>query len=392
MSAITLTAHEISDLIGAVYVSSMEENQFQGLIDKLVGHFPGIAAMVIGQENLMLTPIYSATVDVPEQHKTPSSLIENYADPTATHHMAYARAPAGYVDSSLKFIPRENYEKSTVYLQNLKPLGLGQFISMKIAIVGEKGASLSIALPDTREAEDRLHDELFELMTLLAPHVVRAHEVARAIALSRNSAEAIGGFLDVIIVPMLVVNSNGKFIFSNAAGRRFLERNAALSVDAVGRLTAYTRGVDTVLLKKLSDMQQDVAVDGMRMADGDTNLSLCMVPFRSSLSALNQVDRDMLNSEKLYAIFIGQRTSDNISHHLLQDMFELSSKEAEVCVSLLNGNTVSEFAASTQRSEKTVRNQIQSIYDKVQVNSFGELMEALSIFKIVGTMFPQSAE
>ncbi|MDA9207911.1 hypothetical protein N9O61_03405 [Octadecabacter sp.] len=392
MSAIKLTAHEISDLIGAVYISSMEENQFQGLIDKLVGHFPGIAAMVIGQENLMLTPIYSATVDVPEQHKTPSSLIENYSDPTASHHIAYARAPAGYVDSSLKFIPRENYQKSTVYLQNLKPLGLGQFISMKIAIVGEKGASLSLALPDTREAEERLHDELFELMTLLAPHVVRAHETARAIAMSRNSAEAIGGFLDVIVVPMLVVNSNGKFIFSNAAGRRFLERNAALSVVAGGRLAASVRSVDTVLLKKLSDMQQDVAVDGMRMADGEANLSLCIVPFRSSLSALNQVDRDMLNSEKLYAIFIGQRTSDNISHHLLQDMFELTTKEAEVCVSLLNVNTVSEIAAATKRSEKTVRNQIQSIYDKVQVNSFGELMEALSIFKIVGTMFPQSAD
>lgn len=260
---------------------------------------------------------------------------------------------------------------------------------MKIAMVAGKGASLSIALPDTREAEERLHEELFELMSLLAPHVVRAHEVARAIALSRNSAEAIGGFLDVIIVPMLVVNSNGRFIFSNAAGRRFLERSDALSVDAAGRLKACASGVDAMLLKKLSDMEQDVAVDGMRIADGDTNLSLCMVPYRSSLSALSQIDRDILSSEKLYAIFIGQRQSDNISHHLLQDMFELSTKEAEVCVSLLNGKTVSEFAAITKRSEKTVRNQIQSIYDKVQVNSFGELMEALSIFKIVGTMFPR---
>lgn len=392
MSAIKLTSHEISDLIGAVYDSSMENNQFNGLIDKLVEHFPEIAAMVIGQENLMLTPIYSATVDVPEQHKTPSSLIENYSDPTTTHHIAYARAPAGYVDSSLKFISRGNYEKSTVYKQNLKPLGLGQFISVKIAMVGEKGASLSIALPDTREAEERLHDELFELMGLLAPHIVRAHEVARAISLSRNSAEAIGGFLDVIIVPMVVVNSKGKFIFSNAAGRRFLERTDALSVDPVGRLTASESSVDEVLVKKLSDMNQEVAVDGMRMADGDANLSLCMVPFRSSLSAVSQIDRDMLNSEKLYALFFGQRTSDNISHHLLQDMFKLSTKEAEVCVALLNGNTVSDFAATTKRSEKTIRNQIQSVYEKIQVNSFGELMEALSIFKIVGTMFPQPAE
>jgi DNA-binding CsgD family transcriptional regulator len=191
---------------------------------------------------------------------------------------------------------------------------------------------------------------------------------------------------------MLVVNSNGKFIFSNAAGRRFLDRNNALTVDPAGRLTALASSVDVVLLKKLSDMNRGVAVDGMRMADGDANLSLCMVPFRSSLSALSQIDRDMFNSEKLYAIFVGQRSGDNISHHLLQDMFELSTKEAEVCVSLLNGNTVSEYAAITQRSEKTVRNQIQSIYDKVQVNSFGELMEALSIFKIVGTMFPHSAE
>jgi len=43
MSAINLTPHEISDLIGAVYDSSMEKNQFQGLIEKLVGHFPEIA-------------------------------------------------------------------------------------------------------------------------------------------------------------------------------------------------------------------------------------------------------------------------------------------------------------------------------------------------------------
>jgi len=391
-SAINLTPHEISDLIGAVYDSSMEQNQFQGLIEKLVGHFPDIAAMVIGQENLMLTPVYSATVDVPEQHQTPSSLIESYADPTAAHHIAYARASAGYVDSSLKFIPRAAYEKSTVYQQNLKPLGLGQFISTKIALVGDKGASLSMALPDTREAEDRLHDELFELMTLLAPHLVRAHEVARAIVLSRNSAEAIGGFLDVIIVPMLVVNADGKFIFSNAAGRRFLDRSDALFVGPAVRLTATAQHVDKVLHEKLVDMSKGLAVDGMRMADGDVNLSLCMVPFRSSLSDLSQLDRDMLQSENLYAIFFGQRSRDNISHHLLQDMFELSVKEAEVCVSLLNGNTVSELAAATARSEKTVRNQIQSIYDKVQVNSFGELMQALSIFKIVGTMFPQPAE
>jgi len=392
MSAINLTLHEISDLIGAVYDSSMEKNQFHGLIDKLVDHFPGIAAMVIGQENLMLTPIYSATLDVPEKHQATSSLIEDYSDPTTSHHIAYARAPAGYVDSSLKFIPRDKYEKSTVYQVNLKPLGLGQFISTKIALVGEKGASLSIALPDTREAEERLHDELYELMILLAPHLVRAHEVARAIALSRNSVEAIGGFLDVIIVPMLVVNADGKFIFANAAGQRLLGRSDALFVDPAGRLTATESHVDKALGKKLSDMDQGLAVEGMRMADGDANLSLCMVPFRSSLNDLSQIDQDMLHSEKLFAIFFGQRSSDNISHHLLQDMFELSSKEAEVCVSLLNGNSVSELAAATDRSEKTVRNQIQSIYDKVQVNSFGELMQALSIFKIVGTMFPQPAE
>lgn len=392
MSAIKLTPHEISDLIGAVHDSSMEENQFHGLIEKLVEYFPEISAMIIGQENLMLTPIYSATVDAPEKHQSPGSLIENYSDPTMTHHIAYAKAPAGHVDSSLKFIPRESYEKSAVYQKNLKPLGLGQFISTKIAMVGDRGASLSIALPDTREAEDRLHDELFELMSLLAPHIVRAHEVARAIAFSRNSVEAIGGFLDVIIIPMLVVNSGGKFIFSNAAGRRFLERTGALTVGSTGQLTASTSSLNEVLLKKLSDMNQGISVDGMRMTDGDANISLCMVPFRSSLSDLSQLDRDILNSENLYAIFIGQRASDSISHHLLKDMFDLSTKEAEICVSLLNGNTVSEFAAITNRSEKTIRNQIQSIYDKVQVNSFGELMEALSIFKIVGTMFPQAAE
>lgn len=392
MSAIKISPLEVSDLIGAVYDSSMQECQFHGFIKKLTELFPEVAAMIIGQESLMLTPVYSASIDVPPKHQAQNSLIESYSDPTTTHHMNYARTPAGYVDSSLKYIPRKSYEKSKVYQKNLKPLGLGQFISVKIAMVGESSASLSIALPDTREAEERLHDELFELMCLLAPHIVRAHEVARAITLSRNSVEAIGGFLDVIIVPMLVVNSSGKFIFSNAAGRRFLERSDALSIDTGGRLTASARSDDEMLLRKLSDMKKEIAADGMRMVDGEDIISLCMVPFRSSLSTLSQIDQGIFSTENLYAVFVGQRVSDNISRHLLQDMFELSTKEAEVCVSLLNGSSVSEFAAKTDRSEKTIRNQIQSIYNKVQVNSFGELMDALSIFKTVGTMFPHSAD
>ena len=67
----------------------------------------------------------------------------------------------------------------------------------------------------------------------------------------------------------------------------------------------------------------------------------------------------------------------------------LTPREAEVCRGLLEGQKPSDLAVNMKRSEKTIRNQIQSLHEKVGVTSTRELTDALSVFRSVGAMYAE---
>lgn len=87
----------------------------------------------------------------------------------------------------------------------------------------------------------------------------------------------------------------------------------------------------------------------------------------------------------MFGLFQSEQTAVNT--RLLEDVFDLTKREAEVCKSLISGTSVSDIAEEAERSAKTVRNQIQMIYEKVGVSSNAELMDSLTVFRKVGTMF-----
>lgn len=101
------------------------------------------------------------------------------------------------------------------------------------------------------------------------------------------------------------------------------------------------------------------------------------------------IDRKLFEGQQLFAVFIGARPSGGISLRLLQDAFGLTPREAEVCRGLLEGQKPSDLAVSMERSEKTIRNQIQSLHEKVGVTSTRELTDALSVFRSVGAMYAE---
>ena len=72
---------------------------------------------------------------------------------------------------------------------------------------------------------------------------------------------------------------------------------------------------------------------------------------------------------------------------LLQAAFGLTQREAEVCRGLLTGSKPSDLAREMDRAEKTIRNQIQAVHQKVGVNSTRDLTEMLSVFRSVGAMY-----
>ena len=122
----------------------------------------------------------------------------------------------------------------------------------------------------------------------------------------------------------------------------------------------------------------------------DANIALCVCPYRPALAFASDIDKKLFEGQQFFAVFIGARPSGDVSSRLLQDAFGLTLREAEVCRGLLNGQKPSELAIEMEKSEKTIRNQIQAVHEKVGVSSTRELTDALSVFRSVGAMFAQA--
>ena len=68
-------------------------------------------------------------------------------------------------------------------------------------------------------------------------------------------------------------------------------------------------------------------------------------------------------------------------------MLDLNKCEVEVCKAFQGWESVMANAEASGRSPKTMRNQIQMIYEKIRLSSDTELIGSLSVFRTGGTMF-----
>jgi DNA-binding CsgD family transcriptional regulator len=303
---------------------------------------------------------------------------------------AWMALPNGFVARTRKLSDEETYMKSYVYRKTLAPAGFRHVIHIKLDSRGKRAATMGFAIPADRALEARIHDPLFRLLKLLSPHVVRSLHLARALTLAKRSAAAVTGFLDGITLPMLVTDARGTFLFGNAAGQRVLARGLPLSLDGAGRLCLERAWDSQTLYRKIAEVDNGLAPGGLRIVTEPAPVLLSITPFRASMRNASAIDRHLLSEERMFAVFVGQTEQDAISTALLEDVFELTQREAEVCKSLMLGASAAEIAAASGRSLKTVRNQTQIIYEKIGVSSNVALMEALSVFRTVGGMFEET--
>lgn len=175
--------------------------------------------------------------------------------------------------------------------------------------------------------------------------------------------------------------------FSNEAGRRLLARAAVLKITRKGRIALNEAHETDWLYRCFRDLEDRKQATGLRVEDDDGPLSLCVAPFHPRMSEDVQADRDVFENTTLFAIFVGTQGETAVNPGLLQDVFKLTKREAEVASHIVTGKSPAEISEITGRAEKTIRNQVQAVLEKVGVKSTGALAEALSVFRVVGAMY-----
>ena len=230
-----------------------------------------------------------------------------------------------------------------------------------------------------------------EIITLIAPHMIRANTFARAFNMAKDAAKTYSAFIDAIALPMVVLTADGAVQMANSIGQRVLDAGEILRVDgATGRVSLQSPQDSAALSAAIAAARDDSGPHAFQAEADGGSIAMCVCPYRPALAFASDIDKKLFEGQQLYAVFIGVRPTGGVSVRLLQDAFGLTQREAEVCRGVLDGRKPSELARDMGRSEKTIRNQIQSVHEKVGVTSSRDLTDALSVFRSVGAMYADS--
>ena len=391
-----IDAHTLSDLIGVVYDSALEQNQWQSLITRITDMFPGFFGWTSSFHNEYWLGMYNADgfndlllerwdVERTDDDRVFTQMPDELNDMRRVQRTRVLPTLGGILNSRQVFSD-EDLHSFEFYKQKMKPMGIGHWIGLAFAVSGPRYATIAFAEIDAMPVE-KDYDGLHALMELLSPHVVRAMRMSRALHLAKQSADTFQGFLDVVALPLIVCDADGLMQFSNEAGRRLLARASVLKINLKGRIALNEAHETDWLYRCFRELEDRKQATGLRVDDGDGPLSICVAPFHPRMSEDVQADRDVFEDTTLFAIFVGTQGEAAVNPGLLQDVFKLTQREAEVASYIVTGKNPTDIAEITGRAEKTIRNQVQAVLEKVGVNSTGALAEALSVFRVVGAMY-----
>lgn len=395
MQKIGIGSTELSDLIGLVYDSALENNQWQSLISRITHLYPGFFGWTSSFHNEYWMGMYTADgfnelllekwdTERTEQDRVFPDMPDELNDMRRVQRTRQMPTLGGILKSRDVFSDEELHAFN-FYKKKMQPMGIGHWIGLAFAMSGPRYATIAFAEIDAMPVE-KDYDGLHAVMQLLSPHIVRAMRVSRALYLAKQAADTFRGFLDVVALPLVVCDEEGLMQFGNEAGRRLIARGSIIRLRKNGCIALRETHQTNWLYQCFRQLKSENQPTGIQLNDDNGLISLCVVPFHPRMSEEIQCIQDIFENRTLFAIFAGTQNETAINSGLLQDVFSLTPREAEVCVHVVTGKSPSEIAGLTGRAEKTIRNQIQATLEKVGVSSTGALAEALSVFRIVGAM------
>ncbi|WP_282063582.1 helix-turn-helix transcriptional regulator [Roseobacter litoralis] len=393
MAQANLSVDQASALIGLVYDSALEPSQWQSLTERLGALCPGHVAAVVTFEDTRWVSSHVPTLPDDAQ----GDLIRDLTDevhagtveqPNDLNDALFSRQPLalGTLYATHRIFSDAEFRSFEGYKSTMAPIGAGHWTGAHFSIAEGRRAAIMLVENDFDLApKDR--DLSANLIALIASHMIRAARFARALGMARDAAKTYSGFIDAIALPMLVLSKDRHFQMANSLGQRMLDAGQLLHLDSAERVSLAYPEAEKMFVKAITAAEEDRGPHAIQVDAEDATIALCVCPYRPALAFASDVDRKMFEGQHLFVVLVGARPVGAISLKLIQDAFGLTQREAEVCRGLLKGAKPSELAVDMDKSEKTIRNQIQSVHMKVGVKSTRDLTDVLSVFRSVGAMY-----
>jgi DNA-binding CsgD family transcriptional regulator len=239
----------------------------------------------------------------------------------------------------------------------------------------DESTTCEITAMRSRRAGSFTSDEV-ALFEYLAPHLQRAVRIHNRIAGLESGLNAAADVLDRFPTGIVVVNADAKVILSNRAADAILKRGDGL--------TSWT-GLRAVGHRETAKLRNAIAAVCTQSASGIPKPETVLQVFRPSGSRPFEVlvaplprHSSLRRGGAAAAVFITDpEKGAALDSRALRELFGLTPAEIRLCIALVKGKSVEEYAQETGISSNTARTHVKRIYSKTGVRRQSELVRLL---------------
>ncbi len=213
-------------------------------------------------------------------------------------------------------------------------------------------------------------------LKILSNHVGRAMELNQRIAVLESDAESYPDALEQLASAAFLLNGQGTVIFMNAVARGLTEEGDGLQV-AHGQLRA-ARLEETAVLhdeirRALTARAQKGTMPGKRFSVGrgeDDRLVVMVMPLRNGVEAL-------FRDPAAVMVLARDPAQVSIAPNDLVTLFGLTSAEAMLAASLVDGGSLADYSENSGCAPATARWHLKNIFTKTGTHSQTRLVSLI---------------
>lgn len=267
-------------------------------------------------------------------------------------------------------------EQYIFYEKCLKPTGIGYMAGVLLDRGNYRWAVMGLhRAPHTQGFEAA---EL-NFLKRIGIHLRRSLQIHRQISLVQQDNISLYTVLDCLKIGIILLDQDLKLSYSNPLAQSMIETSTCLEMDIHNRLKTpvgdqerLERLLSSALLEEtsmLSEIGGVLALQDSKMQQ----LMLTVVSFKR-LKKMQQFSE----AQHQIAVFMTDKNRHySLSRAYLQQAYQLSKREFDLCELLINGYKLEEIAAKCGITLSSVRTYFKSIYEKTDCTSQIELMHLL---------------
>ncbi len=349
-----LSPDGLSSLIDSIYACVLDRSRWQGVLAEITNRIGGCAASLNQHDLPTRTP--QLVVECGTDAAASASYVTTYGAINPLIDAALLYTPEGEVTAIYDVVDLPDFHRSRFYREWVAPQGWGDWIGAMLIRTTASLAMLNIARP---AASGPYPPAATATIRGLLPHLQRATMIGRVFDAAAAIRAGLTAMLDHVRAPALLLATDGRVSFANAAARALLAERS-IAADVRGRLI-------------LADLSARRRLE-QALAGGPSAAATMAVGPKTARRVVSIIPASPGSGDHAIMIFTPIEPELPLPGPLLAVAFGLTPAEIRVLVALYQRKSLVRIADDNGIAVRTVKAHLQALFAKTGTRRQADLL------------------